>query len=158
MEEREIRGWSILSNRSFWKVTCRNSLSVRSQCGEAPSCWASQTLFDCTSIYWRPISPLISLENARLFKLYQPSPDGLSSRCSYFLFQVVTPMHLNHWFCLPVPQHTHSFLLWWYHFPFSSCVHSAMSLLATQSTAMKLSELFFQATQTIYQYLLYFVL
>jgi hypothetical protein len=44
---------------------------------------------------------------------------------------------------------THCFLLWWRHFAYSSCVHSAAPLSAIRRSFTKLSEVFFHTTHTV---------
>jgi hypothetical protein len=54
---------------------------------------------------------LLMHDTTHLLKLFQLSRDGPSSRCLFSIFPMVTSLHLNNWFCLPVPQHRHSLLL-----------------------------------------------
>jgi hypothetical protein len=61
------------------------------------------------------------------------------------IFPTVTSVHLNNWFCLPVPQHRHCLLLGLNcHFAYSAVYVSAAPLSAGQSINTKLFQRFFR--------------
>jgi hypothetical protein len=107
------------------------------------------------SFYWRPACALLIAGHYLSLETFQPSLDGLSSRCFFCLFRKVASLHLNNWFCLSLTQRRHCSLLGGetaiLH---SSAVYdSTAPLSAGQSINVKSFQRFFRTTQSISRYL-----
>jgi hypothetical protein len=135
-EARWPRDWSILSNSSVWIVLFTDYLTVRPQCREGIIVLIEDVWLSCdicrAAINSRILTSFVQfmvlkeewshhLMTRKGATHIQLGPEilptirllnGLSSRCVFSIFPMVTTsLHLNKWFCQPVPQLRHYHLL-----------------------------------------------